>query len=361
MNILYNRLLAAPYGIRKGIIPVYIAYVLRRIEGTITFYWGDREFLISAETLEDIDAEPEKYEIFVDEATEEKEHYIEALCDFYDVDPTASNRNSAVVAAMQRWVRGLPKIARDTRREYSFTKGMWLDNNVPADIVKLRKSLLTFDVNIRELLMEEIPQQVFGGMDYVAAFERVRESRVYLDGYTTRLKENLVEFAKMLFAPGYKGSLAQAIDIWRGKRSERTLKRLYDTPTNQMLKYTGNMDTSDDMDIISRIALLMEGISIEDWNDQGALVFCKRLQKSLESVIEADNEDGKTEESDFSITISHQNELIERMIEGKEISPIGKTLMNNLRYSIDEYGEAISSDEKVAILIEMIKEVMGET
>ena len=34
--------------------------------------------------------------------------------------------------------------------------------------------------------------------------------------------------------------------------------------------------------------------------------------------------------------------------------------MNNLRYSIDEYGEAITSDEKVTILIEMIKEVMGE-
>ena len=47
-------------------------------------------------------------------------------------------------------------------------------------------------------------------------------------------------------------------------------------------------------------------------------------------------------------------------MEEKEISAIGKTLMNNLRYSIDEYGEAISSDEKVAILIEMIKEVIGE-
>lgn len=360
MTALYNHLLIAPFGVRKGIIPVYLAYVLRRIEGTVTFYWGDREFLVNAETLENVDAEPEKYALFIDEATEDKERYIDALCDFFEVDPTASNRNSSVVAAMQRWMRGLPKIARDAKREYFLDKGELKYDDVSSDVVRLRKSLLTYDVNIRELLMEEIPQRVFEGMDYIASMDRIREIRTYLDDYTVRLKRNLVEYAKMLFAPGYKGSLAQAIGIWRGKQSERALMRLYDTPTNQMLKYTGNMDTSDETDIISRIALLMEGISIEDWNDQGAEVFCERLKKALEGVAEANAEDNRNAETGFSITISRQNESIERTVEEKEISAIGKTLMNNLRYSIDEYGEAITSDEKVAILIEMIKEVMGE-
>lgn len=360
VSSLYNRLLAAPFGIRKGIIPVYLAYVLQRIEGTITFYWENREFLATAETLENVDAEPEKYELFIDEATEDKERYIDALCDFFEVDPTASNRNSSVVAAMQRWMRGLPKIARDAKREYFLEKGELKYDAVPSDVVRMRKSLLTYDVNIRELLMEEIPQRVFEGMNYIASMDRIREIRTYLDDYTVRLKRSLVEYAKTIFAPGYKGSLAQAIGIWRGKQSERALMRLYDTPTNQMLKYTSNMDTSDETDIISRIALLMEGISIEDWNDQGAEVFCERLKKALEGVAEANAEDNRNGETGFSITISRQNESIERTVEEKEISAIGKTLMNNLRYSIDEYGEAISSDEKVAILIEMIKEVMGE-
>ena len=136
--------------------------------------------------------------------------------------------------------------------------------------------------------------------------------------------------------------------------------RLYDTPTNQLLKYTANMDTSNGADIISRIALLMEGISIEDWNDQGVDIFCTKLKKALEGVTEANAEDSGTADTGFSITISYQNESVERVVAEKEISAIGKTLMNNLRYSIDEYGEAISSDEKVAILIEMIKEVIGE-
>ena len=83
-------------------------------------------------------------------------------------------------------------------------------------------------------------------------------------------------------------------------------------------------------------------------------------KREKEGVAEANAEDNRNAETGFSITISRQNESIERTVEEKEISAIGKTLMNNLRYSIDEYGEAISSDEKVAILIEMIKEVMGE-
>lgn len=360
MSVLYNRLLAAPFGIRKGIIPVYIAYVLRRIEGTITFYWGDQEFLISAEMLENVNAEPEKYAIFIDETTEEKETYIDALCDFYNVDSAASNRSSAVIIAMQRWVRSLPKIARDAKKEYFFTKGKLQYDNVPSDIIRLRKCLLAFDVNIRELLMEEIPQYVLEGLDYAATLDRIREIKTYLDNYTVRLKRNLIDYAKMLFAPGYKGSLVQAIGIWRGKQSEKALMRLYDTPTNQLLKYAGNMDTSNDVDIISHIALLLEGVSIEDWNDQGVEAFCEKLKKTLEDIAEVGTEDNETEERGFFITISHQNESIERVVEGKEISLLGKTLMNNLRYSIDEYGEAISSDEKVTILIEMIKEVMGE-
>ena len=83
-------------------------------------------------------------------------------------------------------------------------------------------------------------------------------------------------------------------------------------------------------------------------------------KREKEGVAEANAEDNRNAETGFSITISRQNESIERTVEEKEISAIGKTLMNNLRYSIDEYGEAISSDEKVAILIEMIKEVIGE-
>ena len=361
MSALYSRLTAAPFGVRRGVLPIYIAYVLNRFEGTVSFYWGDREFPFSAETLESVDADPEKYALYIDEATEEKERYVNGLCALFSVDEAASNRNSLLVLAMQRWIRSLPKVARDARREYRYLAGGVDSESVPAEIVRLRKSLLTFDVNVRELLMEDIPQRVFDGCGYDGALQRIAEARAYLDGYLPRLKAALVAYARELFSPGYGGSLAQAIRIWRENRAEQSLKKLYDTPTNLMLKYIANPETSDDETILSHIGLLLANIAVEDWSDAGVADFCEKLKRTLDDICAADSEARPEGESAFSITIAREDQSIERLVGGREISPLGKTLMNNLRYSFNEYGGAISADEKVAILVEMLKEIIGET
>lgn len=360
MSELYSRLLSAPYAIKKGVIPVYIAYVLRRIEGVTTLYWGEREFLLSADVLENVDSDPEKYELYIDEATEEKEEYLNRLCELFGVNASVSDRNGLIVIAMQRWIRSLPKVTRDARKEYGYSNGQLESNTLPLESVKLRRALLAFDVNVRELLMERIPQDIFNGASFEVALSRIEQFREHLDCYLPRLKSTLINYAIGQFVSGYEGSLSQAINIWKEERTDRSLKKLYDTQTNLLLKYLSDMDTNDDEAIISRIALALTGFSIEDWNDESTPDFCRRLHQALERVAGAETEEAPKSDSSISITISRNNQSVERMVESREISLLGKTLMSNLRYSFEEYGGSITPEEKASILVELLKEVIGE-
>lgn len=360
MSKLYSLLTYAPFGLRKGVIPIYLAYVLRRFEGVISFYWGEREFLASSEVIENVDADPEKYELFIDEATEEKEKYIADLCDLLDIDKSQSNRSSLIVLAMQRWIRGLPKVVRDTKKVFICDGKELKNEDIPREYIRLRKGLLAFDVNVRELLMERIPQDILGNESYSEAFDRIVAFYRFFEGYIGQLKSALISYAKEMFVPEYEGSLSQAIGIWRKARAEQALKKLYDTQTNQILKVILSLNTNDDEVAISQIGLALMSFSIEDWNDEGIEEFCQRLKRSLKEITDADAVADEDLDDSFSITISQNRQTIERMVSSREISLIGKTLMNNLRYSFDEYSSAIPTDEKAAILIEMLKEVLGE-
>lgn len=360
LSELYSLLTSAPFGVRKGIIPIYFAYVLRRFEGVITFYLGDREFLASAEVIENVDADPDKYELFIDEATEEKEKYIADLCELFAIDKSLSNRNNLIVLAMQKWIRSLPKVTRDAKKVFSYDGKGLTPEDITPEFVRLRKSLLAFDVNVRELLMERIPQDIFGVKSYGEAFDQIVTFREFFGKYLEQLKSALIGYAKDMFAPGYEGSLSQAVGIWRKGRTDQALKRLYDTLTNQLLKVVTSVDTNDDDAVISQIGLALMNFAIEDWSDTGIVEFGQRLKHSLDEIVDAESEPVSESEDSFSIIISRHQESIERMVAGREISLLGKTLMNNLRCSFDEYGDAIPTDEKAAILVEMMKEILGE-
>ena len=53
------------------------------------------------------------------------------------------------------------------------------------------------------------------------------------------------------------------------------------------------------------------------------------------------------------------NETIEKKLSlDEEISAIGNTMKNNIEEIINEYGESLSEQEKVTILIDIIKKYM---
>ena len=67
----YKMLLSPPYGIRKGIIPLLFAYVLKDYKEKILLYFGKNEIELSAENLSIInEVEGDKYQLLLEQGQE---------------------------------------------------------------------------------------------------------------------------------------------------------------------------------------------------------------------------------------------------------------------------------------------------
>ena len=67
----------------------------------------------------------------------------------------------------------------------------------------------------------------------------------------------------------------------------------------------------------------------------------------------------KDENVNNKILLVSENETIEKnLVDNNNLSALGSTMMNNIEELIDEYGESLSEQEKVNILINILKKYL---
>jgi hypothetical protein len=59
------------------------------------------------------------------------------------------------------------------------------------------------------------------------------------------------------------------------------------------------------------------------------------------------------------VSISLTGTKLEKTFSSSTISPLGKTVINNLRAVFDEYNGALETDEQLAILAQLIEEIIN--
>lgn len=101
---LYDILLAKPYGMRKGIIPLFIAYILRLYKENIVLYYSGKEVELSASILSNLNENPAKYELLMEMGTLDREVYLDRLetmfATYADNKAGSANRVYAVMRSM---------------------------------------------------------------------------------------------------------------------------------------------------------------------------------------------------------------------------------------------------------------------
>ncbi len=80
---LYQILCNAPFGMRKGIIPLYIAYVLRQYKDSIVLYYSGKEEELSAAAISHLNVNPENYQILIETGIGDRNKYLDALQDMF--------------------------------------------------------------------------------------------------------------------------------------------------------------------------------------------------------------------------------------------------------------------------------------
>ena len=110
------------FGIRKGVIPVFIAVCLRKYNDHFVIWDHQEEAKLTPALLNQINEDPDSFSIRVEEWTDEKEAYTRGLADAFSDFIIEKEKQygtySYIALAMNRWFLSLPKYVKDIKQLY---------------------------------------------------------------------------------------------------------------------------------------------------------------------------------------------------------------------------------------------------
>lgn len=354
---LYKILMAPPYGMRKGIIPLYIAYAMRPNKQSIILYFKGKEVELSASALSHLNENPEHYQLFLEVSIVDRNDYLDALQELFisaeGTQPNGINRIYAVVRSMQNWMRGFS--------EYTKKHSIFLEDGsarkIDSSVSTIRTELMKFDINARELLFDTWVRAFDASGDLTKCLEIIKQVKVYLDTHLLVFRDELIKKLTTLFDSEYQGGLTSAAMAWYRGLPDATKQHLFDADTNALLVAIRNHTGYDDDKMLDEMVYAFTAMAIEDWNDRQAEIFIERIAESI-SKVNGFREVPASSEQAGKLSITVGGACIEKAFSAETITPLGKTVLNNLRSVFEDYNDALEPEEQLAILAKLIGEII---
>lgn len=354
---LYQTLCAAPFGLRKGIIPIFIAYELRQYKEGVIFYYEDKEIELTPNLLSNLNESPANYQLLIETGTAEKDAYLSDLeqifADNADNRTSSINHVYSVVKSMQNWIRSLPEYTKKFRTYWENGEAREIDQQEED----FRKNLMKFEVNSRELVFDSLLTIFNAQNNLQLAVDEIKRCKAFFDGHIASCKAEISKKLISLFVPGYQGCLAKSMMAWYKKLPDNTKMHVFDSNSNALLGFASKVSTYDDDEILNELMFEFVSMEIEDWNDSLASEFIKSISDAIAKINDY-HENSTIGENECKVSISLTGSKFEKTFSSSTISPLGKTVINNLRSVFDEYNGALETDEQLAILVQLIEDII---
>ena len=190
------------------------------------------------------------------------------------------------------------------------------------------------------------------------AIEKVKLLKSRLDNHISNVKDYLILETKKIFGDRSTGTLASTILDWKQKLDDKTKKRMFDTKTNQILGYLLSINNYDDVKLIEELSKCVIGINLADWSNSTIDKYKEVLSSAILAINEF-NTSSDDEEGSNGIEVVINGEKISKTFASVKTTPMGMTVKNNIESVFEEYGDSISSDEKLSILLNVIKTLIN--
>ena len=155
-DVLYDTLTLPEHhiGLRKGLIPIYLAVVLHEYKQQVVILDKFGQVPTSADVLLQINADPKSFSLSYLDWDPEKENFVELLAQAFanhiiDAEKGA-NTYDYIANAMRRWVMSLPKYAKEIKCQ---PNGKKIDSR-HLSLLKLLKQ----NTSSYELLFDKLPK-----------------------------------------------------------------------------------------------------------------------------------------------------------------------------------------------------------
>lgn len=353
---LVDTLTKPPIGMRKGPMPIYIAEQIMQLEDMPVIYHDKMEIALDAKLMSDVIAMPQKHYLFVEEETAIKLEYIQGLealfAEYgeYCREIENMNRLAKLKCYLQAWYRALPQTSITFQKEDYEGQAM-------KELISFRR-LLSGEPNPRELIFEQIPKAV-KAETLTEALEKVQKIKREIDSHIGVLKKRAEGVVKKVLGLAEADDFRLSLQHWYDTLPVQMKNSVLPAELQNVLICIRDIASGNANEIIERLSKSATNFFIEDWTDKTILGFEDTIQRLVE---ELKNRKDTSETANSKIAIATDDGIKECFYEfdPESISASGQFFQNALDEMLEEYESVLDNNEKIGILMGMVKKLMGE-
>lgn len=373
---LFEKLQGQGYGVRKGLAPLLLAVEFTAVAGMPIIYLQVKEMNCNAEILNNISERPEQYYLRLEEVDSSRETYLAQLELFLDIRSVSLNkrqRAGQLTAQLQRRFRSLPQVVSNwkvfDREAWERVIGEYAQSHESAawestDAQKLYQAALRLmtqlkrlDVNVHELLFDRIPE--FLGREHgdEACAQAVEIIFLFWQRELSLLQRELADKCLLLWKEQQGESLSGCLNAWYQDKRNRAERSVLGEKARGLCRCVEHMAGCSNEDAASRLAKAVSGIYMEDWSPDTEADFLRDIaaaREEIEGCVSGEETAWKGKKFAFTDEEGH---MVERYFQPEETG-IGDFLKNAIREAMDEFGGSMETGQKVAVLVEMLEELV---
>lgn len=339
---LFGYLEQAPYGIRRGVLPLLIAKAISELsndKNDILIYYEKKEIILNADNLVKAVGKDTYYISSSKGSTEQKE-YLESLLKIFKVTTNNSSRVDTVNLAnsIRKYFIGQPSIVRACK-SVDFLQ-------VGRPIIEIKSAFLEISLNPHEIIFVK-PFKVLETKSYnkvVSFFKNMQET---IDNAVKQYKANLINAVKETFGIEKQSSLKTGLTTFLSSFALDNEKLILNDEDRNIEEAITAKANYDDYQTINELAKACIGSQIEDWEKDSSEQFIERLIKFKLSVAGADKLD---------LSAKGINKMLKE--EDLKLDGIAMLLSNNVESAIEEFADSVSNADKVKILTKILKKYL---
>ena len=124
------------------------------------------------------------------------------------------------------------------------------------------------------------------------------------------------------------------------------------------MKYLGSLHTNDESEIVAKLSKIVLDVYVEDWRDDTVEIFGTELRKIKEQIEHIkDQSTNREQQSRIILKDAHGNE-IEKYYDASTEDSTSMYLKNVISEALEEFGDTLEMNQKVAVLVEMLEELL---
>ena len=339
---MFGYLEQAPYGIRRGVLPIIIAKSISELsndKNDILIYFEKKEILLDADNLVKAIGK-DSYYLSSSKGSSEQKNYMDSLLKLFKVSSTNSSRVDAVNLAnsIRKYFMGQPSVVRACKSVDFLMLG--------TPLIEIKNLFLQISINPHEVIFVK-PLKILETKSYnkvINFFNGISDS---IDSAVKQYKTNLINAVKETFEIEKQSSLKTGLTGFINSFAQENEKIILNDEDKIVEDAIKNKTNYDDYQTINELSKACIGSQIEDWEKDNSEQFINRLIRFKQNVAGAEKLD---------LSAKGINKMLKD--DDLQLDGIAVLLSNNVESAIEEFSDSVTNADKVKILTKILKKYL---